>query len=223
MLINPVLLHRFQKKVKPKILYNWYAVSGSGLSSISSLDDFKAPTNIQVSELYSYLGGNSVAGGKLKEIGLANWQSPNTGASDLFGFKALPVGFRSESDGMFYGSATAANWWCLNEYSSPYAYMFNVSYISEYAYLQYASKRRGQSVRLVKSIINADADGTIYPNCYTGNNGILYSGVKIGNQIWLTEFLRETKYRNGSSIANVTDNTAWAALTTGAYCTYNNE
>ena len=31
-----------------------------------------------------------------------------------------------------------------------------------------------------------------------------------------------TKYNNGESIPEVTDNTAWAALSTGAYCAYGN-
>lgn len=52
-----------------------------------------------------------------------------------------------------------------------------------------------------------------------GNN---YTAVSIGTQIWMVENLKSSKYRDGSSISNITDNTAWGALTTGAWCDYNN-
>jgi uncharacterized protein (TIGR02145 family) len=56
----------------------------------------------------------------------------------------------------------------------------------------------------------------------TDQDGNIYKTVTIGTQTWMAENLRTTKYRNGSAIHNVTDNTAWTNLTTGAYCNYNN-
>jgi len=50
-----------------------------------------------------------------------------------------------------------------------------------------------------------------------------YQTVKIGNQWWMAENLKVTHYRNGESIPNITDNTAWINLTSGAYCDYNND
>ncbi len=52
-----------------------------------------------------------------------------------------------------------------------------------------------------------------------GNNYIV---VPIGNQVWMAENLRTTKYNDDADIPNVTDNTAWAGLTTHAYSWYNN-
>ena len=46
----------------------------------------------------------------------------------------------------------------------------------------------------------------------TDNDGNVYQGVKIGNQIWMTENLRTTTYPDGSAIPYVEDNTAWDEL-----------
>lgn len=54
-------------------------------------------------------------------------------------------------------------------------------------------------------------------------DGNVYKTIQIGTQTWMAENLKTTKYRNGDPIPNVTDATAWAALTNGAYCWYNND
>jgi len=51
----------------------------------------------------------------------------------------------------------------------------------------------------------------------------VYHTVTIGTKVWMVENLKTTKYRDGSLIPNVTDNTQWRNLTTGAYCNYNND
>lgn len=53
-------------------------------------------------------------------------------------------------------------------------------------------------------------------------DGNSYKTVKIGNQIWMAENLRVTRYRNGDSINKITDNRKWITTTQGAYCYYNN-
>jgi uncharacterized protein (TIGR02145 family) len=50
-----------------------------------------------------------------------------------------------------------------------------------------------------------------------------YEGVTIGTQIWMTKNLDVDHYRNGDSIPQVTDETEWEKLTTGAWCYYNND
>lgn len=71
--------------------------------------------------------------------------------------------------------------------------------------------------------------GTVYGNTlsfttYTGNitdiDGNIYNTITIGSQIWTVENLKVTHYRNGDPIPNVTDNTTWCNLTSGAYCNY---
>jgi uncharacterized protein (TIGR02145 family) len=54
-------------------------------------------------------------------------------------------------------------------------------------------------------------------------DGNVYNTVTIGTQVWMVENLKTTRYNNGDPIPNVSDNSAWAALTTGAYCNYNND
>lgn len=54
-------------------------------------------------------------------------------------------------------------------------------------------------------------------------DGNTYNSVKIGNQIWMAENLKTTKYKNGTSIPNVTNNEEWGRLSTPAYCWYNND
>ena len=56
----------------------------------------------------------------------------------------------------------------------------------------------------------------------TDIDGNVYSTVTIGDQWWMAENLKVTHYRNGESIPNVTDNSEWSNLTTGAYGEYDN-
>ena len=72
-------------------------------------------------------------------------------------------------------------------------------------------KPTGDATVNFKFVECRDADGNHYPV------------VHIGNQTWMVENLKTTKYRNGETIPNVTDGTEWTALTTGAWCTYNND
>jgi len=56
----------------------------------------------------------------------------------------------------------------------------------------------------------------------TDQDGNTYKTVKIGNQWWMAENLKVTHYCNGDAIPNVTDNSEWEGLYTGAYCAYDN-
>jgi len=56
----------------------------------------------------------------------------------------------------------------------------------------------------------------------TDIDGNVYKTVKIGNQEWMAENLRVTRYNDGTPILYALDSTSWASDTTGAYCYYEN-
>ena len=61
------------------------------------------------------------------------------------------------------------------------------------------------------------------PTNVTDIDGNVYNVVSIGNQCWMKENLKVTHYKNGDVIPQVQDKQAWAKLTTGAWCYYNND
>ena len=87
-------------------LYNWYTASSGKLCPTG----WRVPSDSDWTTLIVFLGGNSVAGGKLKETGTTHWNSPNTGATDEFGFKYLPGGLR-DTYGAIYSIGTVGDYW----------------------------------------------------------------------------------------------------------------
>jgi uncharacterized protein (TIGR02145 family) len=87
-------------------LYNWNAVSSGKLCPTG----WHVPTDGDWTTLKTFLGGYSVAGGKLKESGTSHWSSPNTGATNITGFTALPGGRRTDL-GVFDAIGYFGKWW----------------------------------------------------------------------------------------------------------------
>lgn len=54
-------------------------------------------------------------------------------------------------------------------------------------------------------------------------DGNIYTSVTIGNQVWLKQNLKTTKFNDGTAIPLVTGNTEWNNLSTPGYCWYNND
>jgi uncharacterized protein (TIGR02145 family) len=72
-------------------LYNWYAVNDPrGLAP----EGWHIPSDAEWTTLTTFLGGEGVAGGKMKERGITHWIYPNTDATNSSGFTGLPGGVR---------------------------------------------------------------------------------------------------------------------------------
>ena len=97
-------------------LYNWYAVNTGKLCS----SGWHIPTDAEWTTLIDFLGGEGVAGGKLKETGITHWKSPNIGATNSSGFSALPGGERFYDDNFFY-IMNKGFWWSSTMDSQIYA------------------------------------------------------------------------------------------------------
>ncbi len=66
------------------------------------------PGMAEWNELFDFFGGDPLAGGSLKTT--ENWQSPNTGATNLSGFSALPAGGGNDQK-RFDGFGWSAHFW----------------------------------------------------------------------------------------------------------------
>lgn len=127
-------------------LYNWYAVSSS--HKIAP-DGWHVPTEKDWAVLSNFLGGDNIAGGKMKEIGSNHWDTTNIGASDMYGFSALPAGARAEN-GEFSFLGTAGYWWSSSEGNNKSALLRGTANSAGSLLLLYYFKDYGFSIRLVK-------------------------------------------------------------------------
>lgn len=181
-------------------LYNWYAVNDPrGVAPTG----YHVPTETEVITLFNYLGSATIAGGKLKEVGLCHWSAPNTGATDISGFTGLPGGARI-NDGAFNYINTYGEWWTSTEVDSSTSKHFYLINFSAAASIANYFKNGGFSLRFIK-------DEVTCPD------------VTIGTQTWTSCNLNVDIYRNGDPIPEVSDPVAWAALTTGAWCWHSND
>jgi uncharacterized protein (TIGR02145 family) len=129
-------------------LYNFYAVQAGNLCPVG----WHVPTDGERQTLSDFLGGDFVSGGKLKEIGLTNWQTPNTGATDEVGFTALPAGLRNYM-GQFMSIGTSANWWSSTEMAAQDAFFFTISSGTAEFMKVSMFKQFGLSVRCVQGLM----------------------------------------------------------------------
>ena len=130
-------------------LYNWYAVNDPrGLAP----EGWHIATDFVWSTVTNCLGNASNAGGPLKEIGTALWNSPNVGATNFTGFNGRPGGFR-HGDGTFIGTYLYGYFWSATEqYTNPtsYAWFRALLFYAEELGRDGLHKRTGCSVRCVK-------------------------------------------------------------------------
>lgn len=102
-------LYAFPSDTNPRRLYNGEAANNICPSG------WHLPSDLEWNVLIDYLGGEEVAGGKMKEVGTAHWSYPNSGATNSSGFTALPGGvfqmgsYDQQGDNGYYWSSTEIN------------------------------------------------------------------------------------------------------------------
>jgi uncharacterized protein (TIGR02145 family) len=144
------------------VLYNWTAAMDGEASSTTNPSGIQGvcpagwhlPSDAEWTELTDYLGGESVASGKLKETGTIEegtglWEAPNTGATNETGFTALPGSYR-DPGGIFYGIGDVGAWWSATEYDATYALYRYMRSLDSYVLSFYNYKEVGFSVRCVR-------------------------------------------------------------------------
>lgn len=129
-------------------LYNWYAVTDSRY--ICPLG-WHIPTNAEWTTLSTYLGGDNVSGGKLKETDKTHWLAPNLGATNETGFTGLPGGLRG-STGLFDDLGNRSYWWSSTVgYGGVLIWVCSLSTTNAiFSLNDNISKGQGLSVRCIK-------------------------------------------------------------------------
>jgi uncharacterized protein (TIGR02145 family) len=134
-------------------LYNWYA--GKDSRNVCPTG-WHVPSKDEWLTLVNYLGGDSIAGGKLKEAGTLHWANPNTGATNESGFTALPGGYRSHltnfEDYGFTYLIRGGCWIVSSEYEqdSTCVYVISASSSTTGMILHLGEKKYGCSIRCLK-------------------------------------------------------------------------
>jgi uncharacterized protein (TIGR02145 family) len=136
-------------------LYNWYAVAGihdndpNTPNKVLGQTGWHVPSDAEWTTLTSFLGGENVAGGKMKEVGTSLWLKPNGEATNSSGFSGLPGGYRFYG-GSFNPSGVFGYWWSSTATDNSSAWY-------RFLYYEYGGcggspllKNYGYSVRLIK-------------------------------------------------------------------------
>jgi uncharacterized protein (TIGR02145 family) len=127
------------------LLYNWYAVSDSRNICPAG---WHVPTDSDWATLATFLGGEGVAGAKLKESGITHWESPNSGATNSSGFTAIPGGIRYNMG--TFGMQNLGAWWSSTATDASTAYERDIVSYQSAVIKTTGLKKNGYSVRCVK-------------------------------------------------------------------------
>jgi uncharacterized protein (TIGR02145 family) len=203
--------------IKHGRLYNFPIVENANFPIVG----FHVPTQTEFETLITYLGGEEVAGGKLKEKGFVYWNDPNTGATNESGLYVRGSGYRKDSDGSFLQMGQYCHFWSSEDADGEEAYsLIAGSYLDTIADASdsevYAT---GLPVRLLADTPANYNTGDLVPD----EDGNIYTVVIIGMQAWLAQNFACTHLNNGTPIPNITDDTEWSEDESGAYCDYDND
>jgi uncharacterized protein (TIGR02145 family) len=138
-------------KVPYGALYNWYAVETGKLCP----SGWHVPSDAEWTTLATFLGGESVAGNKLKEMGTTHWYNTlgqtTTDATNEYGFTALGGGMRYNDNGRFDDITFGSGWWSSSESSTTDAWGVAMTWESSSLTKVWGVKRDGAYVRCLKN------------------------------------------------------------------------
>ena len=103
--------------------------------------------------LWIFLGGVDIAGGALKEVGTVHWASPNTGATDQYGFKGLPTGNRYYNAGASFQNITVLGAYLTRNKDTVYPnYFYYVGFHNDDSTIWWESEqgRMGCAIRCLR-------------------------------------------------------------------------
>ncbi len=137
-------------------LYTWAGAMNGANSDISNPSTVQGvcpvgwhlPSDSEWNEMVNYLGGITIAGGKLKEEGTIHWSSPNEGATNETGFTGLPGGARNQTGG-FEGETSMGLWWSSTESTNTFAVLHLLRVTNTQVPYIGINKSNGISVRCV--------------------------------------------------------------------------
>lgn len=198
-------------------LYNYYAVSDSRNICPTG---WHVPTDAEWTTLSDFLGGTTLAGGKMKSIDTQYWSSPNTAATNESGFSALPAGFREKGSGGFgtyLDIYTTSNWWSsqgsrirLSNNSSSYSttnssvstqkFGYSVRCLSDFSPLNTIGCSNSVNAGTLTQGVQASGVTSTIP--YTTANGGTHTGQVVTSTgvTGLTATLAPGTFANGSGV-----------------------
>ena len=127
-------------------LYNCYTVNTNKLCP----KGWRIPSDAEWTTLTTYLGGEGVVGGKLKETGTTHWKRPNLKATNSSGFTARAGGGRHE-DEKFYDLGSKGYWWSSTEEGEANAWCFELQYAIRSINRLGSRKPSGWSIRCLRN------------------------------------------------------------------------
>lgn len=135
-------------------LYNWETALkscpvGWHLPSHAEWKELEIYLGMPPSETDNHGKRGTFEGGKLKETGTAHWMSPNYGATNESGFTALPAGYQTTDDDIFWNVRKASIFWSSTEINNS-VYTRIITYDLTEIYLEYSPKTFVFSVRCIK-------------------------------------------------------------------------
>ncbi len=128
-------------------LYNWFAVETWNLCPTG----WHVPTDAEWTTLTDYLGGEAIAGQKLKEAGSAHWNESAYPGTNESGFNGRGAGMRTHLSASFGSLKEYAVWWTASPYDPTESYLRNIWYGDTDIERMSRDNRYGMSIRCLKN------------------------------------------------------------------------